>query len=551
MKLRAVFAVVSCAASVLVLLSETLRQQAHYDDAYITYRYARNLVEGNGLVYNVGEYVEGITNLLWALLIAGGIWLGFDPELVAHVLGVTVGVLGILASYAYARALVPEAVAWLAGLAPWVVLSTAAYPYSATSGMETMLFLASVTAALAAHAWGRIGGSTFFLVTATLTRPDGILAATCVLGDHLLRGKGSPWRRLIPPLTYGAAILGLTLFRIWYYGSPVPNTFYAKVGGATLSLLWFWNAMSPMFPLLIPAAIAVSRNRACRAGGMFSLIYFAYLVNVGATWQRFLLPLVPVLASLAVAGTAEGFVRSRPLGVLLCGCILSTLAWSVFSFPVALVVFGVTSVAALRLRPFAKPTWVLPAASALCLAVATWLILSGANLGFADVSRPLATSSHAKKLQTDRRLDSGFRAIWRDYALELRNRADEFRLVGGGAIGALGYYSRLPILDYLGLVDPVISRSNEDLPAGISVPIRIAGHSRSNAAYVLSRKPDLIIMPEKSTAHSLLPAVLALWHHPDLERCYEYEAAWKGYRRRPRCYDEPSLSVEKVGQERK
>lgn len=34
------------------------------DDAYISYRYALNLVAGHGLVYNPGEYVEGYTNLL-------------------------------------------------------------------------------------------------------------------------------------------------------------------------------------------------------------------------------------------------------------------------------------------------------------------------------------------------------------------------------------------------------------------------------------------------------------------------------------------------------
>jgi hypothetical protein len=32
------------------------------DDAYISFAYARNLVEGNGLVFNVGERVEGYTN---------------------------------------------------------------------------------------------------------------------------------------------------------------------------------------------------------------------------------------------------------------------------------------------------------------------------------------------------------------------------------------------------------------------------------------------------------------------------------------------------------
>src|SRR3954470_13240280 len=35
------------------------------DDAFISFRYARNWVTGKGLVYNAGERVEGYTNFLW------------------------------------------------------------------------------------------------------------------------------------------------------------------------------------------------------------------------------------------------------------------------------------------------------------------------------------------------------------------------------------------------------------------------------------------------------------------------------------------------------
>ncbi|MEJ5165858.1 MAG: hypothetical protein WHV67_02380, partial [Thermoanaerobaculia bacterium] len=42
------------------------------DDAYITYRYSKNFVEGKGLVFNEGERVEGITNFLYSILISFG-----------------------------------------------------------------------------------------------------------------------------------------------------------------------------------------------------------------------------------------------------------------------------------------------------------------------------------------------------------------------------------------------------------------------------------------------------------------------------------------------
>ena len=42
-----------------------------FEDAMISMRYARNLAEGHGLVWNVGEEpIEGFTNLLWVLWMA-------------------------------------------------------------------------------------------------------------------------------------------------------------------------------------------------------------------------------------------------------------------------------------------------------------------------------------------------------------------------------------------------------------------------------------------------------------------------------------------------
>src|SRR5262245_4613068 len=61
------------------------------DDAFITFRYARNLVDGHGLVFNPGERVEGYTEFLFALLMAGGIALGMAPEAFSNVLGVACG----------------------------------------------------------------------------------------------------------------------------------------------------------------------------------------------------------------------------------------------------------------------------------------------------------------------------------------------------------------------------------------------------------------------------------------------------------------------------
>jgi len=53
------------------------------DDAYISFRYARNLVEGNGLVFNAGERVEGYTNFLWTVMSAAPLAAGYEDPLPA------------------------------------------------------------------------------------------------------------------------------------------------------------------------------------------------------------------------------------------------------------------------------------------------------------------------------------------------------------------------------------------------------------------------------------------------------------------------------------
>ena len=71
----------------------------HYflgDDSYISFRYALHLAEGLGLVWNPGEWVEGYTNFLWVILMAGGILVGIPPQYLANGIGIA-SAMGIFA----------------------------------------------------------------------------------------------------------------------------------------------------------------------------------------------------------------------------------------------------------------------------------------------------------------------------------------------------------------------------------------------------------------------------------------------------------------------
>ena len=79
------------------------------DDAYITFRYARNLTRGLGLVYNPGEYVKGYSNTFYTFLITIPELLHLDPIYSAKAVGLLSYVgLCVLGYRAYAGDLSPE-----------------------------------------------------------------------------------------------------------------------------------------------------------------------------------------------------------------------------------------------------------------------------------------------------------------------------------------------------------------------------------------------------------------------------------------------------------
>jgi hypothetical protein len=111
---------------------------------------------------------------------------------------------------------------------------------------------------------------------------------------------------------------------------------------------------------------------------------------------------------------------------------------------------------------------------------------------------------------------------------DLADRGEPIRLLATGAIGAIGYYSRLPILDFFGLIDPHIAKDRRPLPKHA---LRIPGHQRSNADYVISRKPDYM-MVEQSDAKRRFAASIEIRAHPDFEKDYELVASWGLFRRK-------------------
>jgi hypothetical protein len=74
----------------------------------------------------------------------------------------------------------------------------------------------------------------------------------------------------------------------------------------------------------------------------------------------------------------------------------------------------------------------------------------------------------------------------------LRSHYPRGTLVATVPIGAIGYYSSLPILDLVGLTDEVIARSGNSVPPEMLERNWIA-HERHHTEYVLRRAPGVIV----------------------------------------------------------
>lgn len=288
------------AVALLVLAAHTAALQPWtVDDAYISFRYAENAVAGHGLVYNPGEPVEGYTSFLWVVLLAVGNGAGLPTEAVAKGLGLL-----LAAAVPVVLATAPRwAPVGPGGAAVAVVTAgtSGALTAWAAGGMEVPLavllpLLAWVAFARATDARGAALAG-FVAGIGVLVRPDAALLAACALAELALTRR---WRLLG---AYLAGVLAPTVpheaWRLATYGWPLPNTFYAKVGGggdAVLRGLAYLGGFAlPGLPVLLGAASL----RRLRAPLAWALVHLGYVVAVGGdglpAW-RFVAPVVPVLA---------------------------------------------------------------------------------------------------------------------------------------------------------------------------------------------------------------------------------------------------------------
>lgn len=325
------------------------------DDAYIVYRYARHLAEGEGYVFNPGERVEGSTTLLWTTLLAPFAALGLPLPRVAPLLTSACGLAVlwvVMRRHAELHGRVAPATIDL--LPASLLLATPGFLYWSAGALETMPYTLLLTLALRDHArerqdTARPSRSALWLSLAVLTRPETPLVVAALALDRLgfapLRSGwftrlGSVMRWLAPTV---ATFLFMLLLRRWYFDDWLPNTWYAK-SGAPLDerTLLAWRYVGRWAAQLLPLFGATARlhvwlGLACVAALLVAglrrttlrgeaLVASALLLAIlfeGADWMplfRFCVPAMPAVVVLASAFGVEVVARygsARLLGPVL------------------------------------------------------------------------------------------------------------------------------------------------------------------------------------------------------------------------------------------
>ncbi len=420
------------------------------DDAFISFRYAENLAAGNGLVFNPGERVEGYTNFLWTVLLAGATRLGFDIILSSIILagGCAIMVLWLLYRVGQSMMEVDGTPVSIAAVPMVLWVAHGAVARYIVSGMETLLFTALLSSALFTACYARRPLLTGILFgVAALTRPEGVLYGGIVwLWLLVVTPSAERWRTALYFLA-GAALVYAPYFlwRFTYYGYLFPNTYYAKASGFQwerlargLEVLDYTVNQSALVVAGVLSLFAVTlshSNRRVVGLGLFTviitLLYFVYVGGDFVIWfgPRFLMPVFPiffVLVGLGIHALGRWVAQPR----LRHGIGFSAMLWVAF-----------------HLYWFAWwPQWTNLAA-------------------FGEQMRG-----------------------WRELGIWLQEEYPPDTTIATDAAGLIPYYSGFVTLDMFGLTDDHIAHLEmPDMGSGT------VAHEKYDPAYVLRQNPTCII----------------------------------------------------------
>ena len=327
--------IVALAATVAWACAICRSSHVLFDDSFISFRYANNLARGQGLVFNPGERVEGYTNFLWVLLAAAaGCVLATRPW----------------DSLAYKR--------WTPLLFVPLLIRPTDYASFATTGLETsfvgLLVLAlGFVPTMSSSSQDAVRWTARVVpLLAVLTRLDTSLAvcasALALAWQCWSSSRSSRKVALALTRTFAPTAIGLAAYLAWktaYYGSVLPNTYYAKAAdGVHLEpgVAYFMSFIQSMPSVVLLAGVIGTGLIVARGAFERTFLFYAvvamtlhclYVVKVGGDFMEYRLmwEFWPLLVCAAIVASWR-FAKTLPAVMALCG----TLAFIASTFPTVL-----------------------------------------------------------------------------------------------------------------------------------------------------------------------------------------------------------------------
>jgi hypothetical protein len=408
------------------------------DDSFITYRYARNILAGDGFVYNAGEAVMGTTTPLYTLLmvalgsVSGGVNAPFP--LLSLAVNALADALTAVILWKLGNLLKQPLAAAAAGLV-WAIT-----PHSVTfaiGGLETSVYVLLLTGSVFFYLSGRITPAAFLAGLAVLTRPDAIILVIPIMLDHLIRViKKQAKLKIIDLAALGTLPLVWYGFATWMFGSPIPHSVQAKMGAyhleATEGLVRLLQHYTTPFltDRWFGAAIAVG----------FGLILYPFLYFIGARaafrqnkriWPFILYPWLYFLV----------FAIANPL---IFRWYLTPPLPAYFLF----ILIGINELVSLISNSLKNrtPSWFAGSLAALLLFI---LPLGSTLSGW--VWHP----DHGNRSPAPEMAWYKLELLYKQAASEVSPYLDAGKTLAAGDVGVLGFYTPARILDLVGLNSPV------------------------------------------------------------------------------------------------
>ncbi|MGA9290970.1 MAG: hypothetical protein WBV81_00150, partial [Ignavibacteriaceae bacterium] len=412
------------------------------DDAFIAFCYAKNFYYGFGLVFNQGQYVQGYTNFLWIILLAGLKFLGLNFQSSAILINSISYLILSYVIFNFLRKLFPDKSLTFYYLAVFLLLSAPnLISWVIGGGLEGPLFMTLLAVSLYFLLfYEKKLFASIFLVITTLIRPEGFLFFILALLYLLYFEKCKKNKLLIFILVYIIPIICYLIWAYYYYGDILPNTFYAKVSLSIGSIyegihyIYRYFMSAPLIFIILSLSIfgLKRKSKIIKFIWLSVIVFSCYLVCIGGDFMfafRFFLPILPLICFLVIDEILHIFTLLKSL------TDYRRLLYFIFIF---LIFYNLLSLSY-----------------------------------FVD---------YKYQVQNYKMISGG--KILAEY---LNKKYPTNYTIAASGIGALGFYSNMQVLDLLGLTSKVVAKE------GIFGHDLVYSHGKSDSQYILRQRPQIIV----------------------------------------------------------